>query len=103
MRAVTIRLSAIQAAYGLLSGAYLPFFSAHLAARGLPAATIGLLLALATLLRIAIAPLAGLVADARDDRRSIMLVFTALSVAGFAVLALTEDGAVIFWSATLAL
>ena len=103
MRAVTIRLSAIQAAYGLLSGAYLPFFSAHLAARGMPASTIGLLLSLATLLRIAIAPVAGLIADARDDRRSVMLVFTLLSALGFAVLALTQDGALIFWSAAWAL
>jgi PPP family 3-phenylpropionic acid transporter len=103
MRAVTIRLSAIQGAYGLLGGAYLPFFSASLAARGMPAATIGLLLALATLLRIAIAPFAGLVADARDDRRSVMLVFTLLSVGGFVVLALVQDGAAIFWSATAAI
>ncbi|HXJ01948.1 MAG TPA: MFS transporter [Micropepsaceae bacterium] len=103
MRAVSVRLSATQAAYGLLSGAYLPFFSASLAARGLSAATIGLLLALATLLRIAIAPLAGLVADARDDRRSVMLVFTLLSVAGFIALALVKEPDAIFLSATAAI
>ncbi len=100
MRAVTFRLSAIQAANGLLGGAYLPFFSVSLAARGMPAATIGLLLALATLLRIAIAPLAGLVADARDDRWSVMLVFTFFSVIGFVALAFVQNGAAIFWSAT---
>jgi MFS transporter, PPP family, 3-phenylpropionic acid transporter len=103
MRAVTFRLSAIQAANGLLGGAYLPFFSASLSARGMPAPTIGLLLALATLLRIAIAPLTGLVADARDDRRSVMLLFTFFSVIGFIALALVRDSAAIFWSATAAL
>jgi len=69
----------------------------------MPAATIGLLLALATLLRIAIAPLAGLVADARDDRRSVMLVFTLFSVIGFVVLALVDDRNAIFFSATAAI
>jgi MFS transporter, PPP family, 3-phenylpropionic acid transporter len=99
MRAVTFRLSAIQAAYGLLSGAYLPFFSASLAARGIPAATIGLLLALSTVLRILVAPMAGLVADAQGDRRSVMLVFTLLSAIGFIALGLVQNGAAIFWCA----
>ncbi|HEX3487225.1 MAG TPA: MFS transporter [Micropepsaceae bacterium] len=103
MRAATIRLSAIQAAYGLLSGAYLPFFGVSLAARGLPPSTIGLLLALSTVLRIAIAPIAGLVSDARDDRRSVMLVFTLLSVVGFAALAMVTNRTAIFIAGTAAI
>src|SRR6266478_6351584 len=90
MRIIT-RLSAVQAAYGILSGAYLPFLSASLVSRGLSAATIGLLLALATFLRILISPLAGLVADARDDRRLVMLVFTACAFIAFAEPAFVQD------------
>lgn len=80
-------LSATQSAYGVLSGAYLPFFGAALESRGLPPAMIGILLALATAVRIVVAPVAGLVADARDDRRLVMLVFTALALASFVALA----------------
>ena len=36
MRGLTIRLSASQAAFGFLSGAYLPFFSPSLASPGIP-------------------------------------------------------------------
>ena len=100
MRIVT-RLSAVQAAYGILGGAYLPFFSASLASRGLSAATIGLLLALATFLRILISPLAGLIADARDDRRTVMLVFTACAFIAFFALAFVQDTDDIFLAAVL--
>ena len=48
---------------------------------------IGILLALATAVRIVVAPVAGLVADARDDRRLVMLIFTALALASFVALA----------------
>src|SRR5947208_12287775 len=102
MRIIT-RLSAVQAAYGILGGAYLPFFSASLASRGLSAATIGLLLALATFLRILISPLAGLVADAKDDRRLVMLVFTACAFVAFVALVFVQDTDDIFLAAMLGL
>ncbi len=98
MRIVT-RLSAVQAAYGVLGGAYLPFFSASLASRGLSASTIGFLLALATFLRILISPLAGLVADARDDRRLVMLVFTLAALIAFVALVFVQDTDDIFLAA----
>ena len=98
MRIVT-RLSAVQAAYGVLGGAYLPFFSASLASRGLSASTIGFLLALATFLRILISPLAGLVADARDDRRLVMLVFTLAALIAFIALVFVQDTDDIFLAA----
>jgi PPP family 3-phenylpropionic acid transporter len=100
MRIVT-RLSAVQAAYGILSGAYLPFFSASLASRGLSASTIGFLLALATFLRILISPLAGLLADARDDRRLVMLVFTLAAFIAFIMLVFVRDTDDIFRTAVL--
>src|SRR4051812_13202005 len=96
MRALAVRLAAVQAASGLLGGAYLPFFSPFLAGRGLTPANIGLLLASATFLRIMIAPLAGLVADARGDRRTVMLVFTALAVGGFSLLTFVAEPTAVF-------
>lgn len=109
MRVLATRLAAIQAASGLLGGAYLPFFSPFLASRGLSAATIGLLLASSTFLRIMIAPIAGIVADARGDRRSVMLAFLAPAFAAFAILAFVHDAtavvaaaiaALVLWAAT---
>jgi PPP family 3-phenylpropionic acid transporter len=98
---IVTRLSAVQAAYGILGGAYLPFFSASLASRGLSASTIGLLLAIATFLRILISPLAGLVADARDDRRLVMLVFTFAAFIAFVALVFVQDTDDIFLTAVL--
>jgi MFS transporter, PPP family, 3-phenylpropionic acid transporter len=94
-------LSAVQAAYGILGGAYLPFFSASIASRGLSASTIGLLMALATFLRILISPFAGLVADARDDRRLVMLVFTSAALIAFVMLIFVQDTDYIFLTAVL--
>ena len=103
MRAVAIRLAAVQVAAGLLGGAYLPFFSPLLASRGLTPANIGLLLASATFLRIMIAPLAGIAADARGDRRLVMLVFTALAFAGFTALIAVRQPQAIFVTAVVTL
>ena len=103
MRVLAIRLAAVQAASGLLGGAYLPFFSPFLAARGLSASNIGLLLASATFLRIVIAPLAGIVADARGDRRLVMLGFTAFAFAGFAALMGVHEPQALFITAVIAL
>jgi PPP family 3-phenylpropionic acid transporter len=109
VRNISVRISVIQAASGIMSGAYLPFFSASLEARGLTPAAIGLLLATATGLRIVVAPAAGLMADARDDRRIVMLVFSALAFAGFVLFAVIRDpreifvsgvAAIVLWGAT---
>jgi PPP family 3-phenylpropionic acid transporter len=53
----------------------------------MPAAMIGILLALATAVRIVVSPAAGLVADARDDRRLVMLFLTALAFLAFVLFA----------------
>ena len=50
-----------------------PFFGAWLAWRGLSPGQIGVLLATGMLLRVLVAPITGLVADARNDRRGMML------------------------------
>ena len=103
MRAVTLRFSAIQATYGIMGGVYLPFFSASLASRGISVGTIGLSFAIATLLRILVSPVAGLIADARDDRRLVLSIFSLGSFAGFLLLALVDDSAAIVLSSVVAI
>jgi PPP family 3-phenylpropionic acid transporter len=80
---VAYRLSLAQAASGLITGIYTPFFGAWLAYRGLPAADIGLLIAAGLFLRVPIAPFTAIVADARNDRRNMMLGLIAVVAAGY--------------------
>jgi PPP family 3-phenylpropionic acid transporter len=80
---VTGPLSLAQAATGLTSGVYTPFFGAWLAWRGLPAADIGLLISLGLFLRVPVAPFTGIIADARNDRRGMMLILIAIVLAGY--------------------
>ncbi len=105
MRALShsLPLIATQSAYGLLGGAYLPFFGASLEARGLTTAGIGMLLALATALRMVVSPIAGLVADARDDHRIVMLTLSAAALAGFVGFALVREPNAIFLTGVVAL
>jgi len=69
-----------------MGGAYLPFFGAWLEWRGLGPEEIGALLASTAFLRVAVSPLAGLVADARNDRRSVMLMLSLLAFLGILLL-----------------
>lgn len=66
-----------------MSGVFLPFFGASLAWRGVSADQIGLLLSTALILRAVAGPLSGICADARNDRRAVMLVLYWIMVAGF--------------------
>ena len=90
MRHIKLRLSLAQAASGLIGGAYTPFFGAWLAWRGLSPGQIGVLLATGMLLRVLVAPVTGLVADARNDRRGMMLFLYAIVFAGYGGLNLTD-------------
>jgi PPP family 3-phenylpropionic acid transporter len=84
LQRIKLRLSLAQAASGLIGGAYTPFFGAWLAWRGLSPGQIGVLLATGMLLRVLVAPVTGLVADARNDRRGMMLFLYAVVFAGYA-------------------
>ncbi|MBU6472761.1 MAG: MFS transporter, partial [Alphaproteobacteria bacterium] len=86
MRAVAPRLSFAQAASGLLGGAYTPFFGAWLAWKGLSPGEIGALMAAAMLLRVIVSPFTGIIADAHNDRRAMMLALYAVVFAGYAAL-----------------
>ena len=84
MENVASRLSLAQAASGLTTGIYTPFFGAWLAWRGLPSAAIGLLISLGLFLRVPVAPFTGIIADARNDRRGMMMFLVAVMAAGYA-------------------
>ncbi len=86
MRGVALRLSFAQAASGAIGGAYTPFFGAWLAWKGLPPSEIGALLSTAMLLRVIVAPVTGIIADARNDRRGMMLFLSAVMLAGYGAL-----------------
>ena len=99
MRGVALRLSFAQAASGLVGGAYTPFFGAWLAWRGLSSDEIGILLSAGMLLRVIVAPVTGIVADARNDRRGMMLLLYAIMFAGYGALNVTTLPFLIFMAA----
>jgi PPP family 3-phenylpropionic acid transporter len=99
---VAFRLSCAQAAAGLIGGIYTPFFGAWLAWRGLDPAQIGALLAAGMLLRVGFAPVSGIVADARNDRRGSMLFLYTVMFLGYGALNWTEAPALIFLAAVSA-
>jgi PPP family 3-phenylpropionic acid transporter len=85
-RGVALRLALAQAASGLIGGAGTPFFGAWLGWKGLSPTQIGTLLSAGLLLRIVVLPLTGLVADARNDRRSMMIALYLVVTAGYLAL-----------------
>ena len=96
------RLSIAWAFLGAGGGIYTPFFGAWLAWKGLSPAQIGLLLSIGMLLRVAVPPLMAIIADARNDRRSMMIVMIALQCAGYAGLIWAITPFALFVVATLA-
>src|SRR4029079_1022463 len=83
---IMIRLSGAWGAWGLSGGIYTPFFGAWLAFKGLSPAEIGTLLSAGMLLRVIIPPITGIIADARNDRRSMMIALLGLQFLGFLAL-----------------
>jgi PPP family 3-phenylpropionic acid transporter len=83
VKAIQLRLSFAQAASGMIGGVSLPFFSAWLAWKGLSPTEIGTLLSSGMLLRIFFVPITGIVADARNDRRGMMLFLGLAMTAGY--------------------
>jgi len=86
MDRIAFRLASAQGAAGLIGGVYTPFFGAWLAFRGLAPDGIGALLAAGMLLRVLVAPVSGLIADARNDRRGAMLLLYCVMLVGYAAL-----------------
>jgi MFS transporter, PPP family, 3-phenylpropionic acid transporter len=83
---VALRLALAQGASGLIGGAGTPFFGAWLGWKGLAPTQIGLVLSTGLLLRVFVLPLTGLVADARNDRRGMMILLYLIVTAGYIAL-----------------
>ena len=80
---IVARLSGAWGAWGLSGGIYTPFFGAWLAWKGESPDQIGLLLSSGMLLRVIVPPITGIIADARNDRRSVMIALIALTFLGY--------------------
>jgi PPP family 3-phenylpropionic acid transporter len=83
---ISLRLSAAWGAWGLSGGIYTPFFGAWLAFQGLSPTEIGTLLSAGMLLRVLVPPITGIIADARNDRRSVMIALIGLQFLGYLAL-----------------
>ena len=83
---IALRLSVGWAAWGLSGGIYTPFFGAWLAYKGMSPAEIGTLLSAGMLLRVIVPPIAAIVSDVRNDRRSMMIALVGLQFLGFLAL-----------------
>jgi MFS transporter, PPP family, 3-phenylpropionic acid transporter len=84
-------LAFFYAAIFLLIGVQLPFWPVWLAARGLSAIEIGIVMALGQWFRTLTTPLAGMLADRSGNRRLTMVALAAAGLAGF-VLCLPAQG-----------
>lgn len=102
MRSITLRLSLAQATSGMVSGIFLPFYGAWLAWRGLPPSQIAWIMASGYLLRAALGPACGIMADARNDRREMMLVLYSLMFLGYAAMGIADNYTLIGCAAVLA-
>jgi PPP family 3-phenylpropionic acid transporter len=83
---IALRLSAAWAAWGSSGGIYTPFFGAWLAYKGISPVGIGALLSTGLFLRVIVPPITGIIADARNDRRSMMIALFAIQFAGYLAL-----------------
>ncbi|MEA2989571.1 MAG: transporter, family, 3-phenylpropionic acid transporter [Alphaproteobacteria bacterium] len=84
------RLATLYAALFVTLGVQLPFLPVWLAAKGLDAQAIGLVLAVPMLARVFAIPMATRVADRRDALRAVIVVLSGVAVAGYGVLGLAE-------------
>src|SRR5439155_23229228 len=81
-----LRLAAFYAALFVTLGVQLPFLPVWLAAKGLDASAIGLVLAVPMLLRVFAIPLAARAADRRDALRGTIVIAAAVAVVGYGAL-----------------
>jgi PPP family 3-phenylpropionic acid transporter len=92
-----VRLATFYAAFFTVIGALQPFWPLWLAARGLNATEIGLVLAIGVGAKVIGLPVAAHVADRRGDRQRPMLALATASLLAFAPFAFTET----FWPLVL--
>ncbi|MGB8601002.1 MAG: MFS transporter [Rhizomicrobium sp.] len=102
MNPITFRLSLAQASSGMISAIFLPFYGAWLAWRGFPTDQIAWIMSAGYLLRAVLSPFCGIIADARNDRREMMLVLYCLMFAGYASMGIFTNTTLIGWAAVVA-
>src|SRR5882757_8940564 len=86
----SLRLKAFYAALFLTLGVQLPFLPVWLAAKGLDASAIGLVLAVPMIVRVFAIPLAARAADRRDALRGTIVIAAAAAVVGYGVLGFAQ-------------
>jgi PPP family 3-phenylpropionic acid transporter len=88
--AFALRLAAFYAALFVTLGVQLPFLPVWLAAKGLDASAIGIVLAVPMIVRVIAIPAATRAADRRDALRTTIVMAAAAGVAGYAALGFAE-------------
>ena len=84
------RLAAFYAALFVALGVQLPFLPVWLAAKGLDAREIGIVLAIPMVVRVLAIPVATRMADGRDALRAAIMVTAGAAVAGYAAVGVAE-------------
>ena len=97
-----LRLRAFYGALFITLGVQMPFLPVWLAAMGLDAPTIGLVLALPMVVRVFAIPMATRLADRHDALRIVIVAVTVGAVAGYGVLGLAQGAAAIMIVYTVA-
>src|SRR5882762_3247336 len=85
-----LRLAAFYAALFVTLGVQLPFLPVWLAAKGLDASAIGMVLAVPMIVRVVAIPMATRAVDRRDALRATIVMAAAAALAGFGALAFAE-------------
>jgi PPP family 3-phenylpropionic acid transporter len=89
-RGFAVRLALFYAVSFAVFGVYLPFIPVWLAAKGFDADGIGLLLAVATVVRVLAIPSAARTADRRQALRGAIIATTSATFVGFAIIGLLD-------------
>lgn len=87
---VAARLALAHVSLNLFGGGYVAYYAVWLTGRGFSPEAVGILFAAANMLRVFTSPAAGIVADARDDRRSVMLVLTGFCLFFYGLIAFLD-------------
>ena len=90
-RAFALRLAAFYAALFITLGVQLPFLPVWLAAKGLDASAIGIVLAVPMVVRVLAIPMATRAADRRGALRATIVTAAAAAVAGYGALGFAES------------
>ncbi len=86
----TLRLAIFYAALFAALGVQVPFLPLWLAAKGLDASTIGMVLSVPMLVRLLAIPLATRIADRQDALRAIIAIASALAMLGYGAMGLAQ-------------